>query len=147
MHVSRVPMADCARHGGERIDWCTMPVSFNHTIIGAHDPATSAEFYRLVLGAHPAPSWGPFINLTLDDDTLLQFAPGPVNDPIHMAFLMDEDEFRRGLRALQHLGREYWADPRMSRPGQILDTDEEGLRVYFKDPSGHLLEMLTKPYL
>lgn len=124
-----------------------MPVSFNHTIIGAHEPQTSADFYQAVLGAHAAPNWGPFINLTLDDDTLLQFAAAPVNDPIHMAFLMTEPEFHRGLGVLQELDVPYWADPRMQRPQEISDSEEEGLRVYFRDPSGHFLEMLTKPYL
>ncbi|MGP6173248.1 VOC family protein [Corynebacterium sp. A21] len=122
-----------------------MAVSFNHTIIGAHDPAVSAEFYKVVIGAKDAPSWGPFTNLILDDRTLLQFAAAPVNDPIHMAFLMSEAEFRHGLEMLEHLEVTYWADPRMERPGEI--SDGEGLRVYFKDPSGHFLEMLTQPYL
>lgn len=122
-----------------------MAVSFNHTIIGAHDPAVSAKFYRTVLGAKDAPSWGPFINLILDDETLLQFTVAPVNDPIHMAFLMSEAEFRRGLKVLERLDVQYWADPRMQHPGEI--SEDEGLRVYFRDPSGHFLEMLTRPYL
>lgn len=124
-----------------------MPVSFNHTIIRAHEPQLSADFYRAVLGAHPASSWGPFINVTLADDTLLQFAAAPVNDPIHMAFLMTETEFHRGLDALQEFDVPYWADPQMQRSQAISDSDEDGLRVYFHDPSGHFLEMLTKPYL
>ena len=122
-----------------------MAVSFNHTIIGAHDPRLSADFYLAVLGARPAPNWGPFINILLDDDTLLQFAPAPVNDPIHMAFLMDDAEFDRGYDVLTKLGVEHWADPQMARPGEI--STDEGRRVYFKDPSGHFLEMLTEPYL
>ncbi|EGD56675.1 VOC family protein [Gordonia neofelifaecis] len=122
-----------------------MAVSFNHTIIGAHDPQASAHFYREVLGARPAPDWGPFTNIVLDDATLLQFAPAPVNDPIHMAFLMNDEEFDRGYAALQRRQVEHWADPQMRRPGEI--ATEDGRRVYFKDPSGHLLEMLTQPYL
>lgn len=120
-------------------------VSFNHTIIGAHDPAVSAEFYRVVIGARDAPGWGVFTNLILDDQTLLQFAAAPVNDSVHMAFLMSEAEFHRGLRMLQQLEVQYWADPRMERPGEV--SEEAGLRVYFRDPSGHFLEMLTQPYV
>lgn len=122
-----------------------MPVSFNHMIIGAHDPHTSAQFYRDILGAHEAPNWGPFVNLLLDDDTLLQFAPAPVNDPIHMAFLMSEDEFDAAHRRIEESGIDYWADPQMRRPREIYS--DEGRRVYFKDPSGHYLEILTRPYL
>ncbi|KSU56877.1 MULTISPECIES: VOC family protein [Gordonia] len=122
-----------------------MPVSFNHIIIGAHDPQESADFYLDVLGARPAPGWGPFVNILLDDDTLLQLAPAPVAEPIHMAFLMDDIEFDRGYDALRRRGVDHWADPQMRRPNEI--STEEGRRVYFKDPSGQLLEMLTEPYV
>lgn len=140
-----MPVADRVRHGGAVHESGFVAVSFNHTIIGAHNPAESAEFYRAVLGAREAPNWGPFINLLLDDDTLLQFAPAPVNDAIHMAFLMDDAEFDRGYRYLVDHEVEHWADPQMRRPREI--STEEGRRVYFKDPSGHYLEMLTEPYL
>lgn len=54
-----------------------MPAKFNHTIIAAKDPKASAKFYRTLLEAGEAPSWGPFTNLLLDDGVLLQFAdPG-----------------------------------------------------------------------
>lgn len=43
----------------------SVAVSFNHTIIGAHDLAVSAEFYKVIIGAKDAPSWGPFTNLQL----------------------------------------------------------------------------------
>ncbi|GAC70708.1 VOC family protein [Gordonia soli] len=122
-----------------------MTVSFNHTIIGSHDPVGSAAFYRTILGAREAPGWGPFTNILLDDDTLLQFASGPVNDPVHMAFLMSEEEFDRGYAILVRDGIEHWADPQMRRPNEV--ATDEGRRVYFKDPSGHYLEMLTQPYL
>lgn len=122
-----------------------MAVTFNHLIIPSRDPSTSAQFYRFILGAREAPGWGPFVNLLLDDDTLLQFAVGPVNDPIHLAFLMSEDEFRRGYEVVQKLGIDHWADPRLQRPGEI--ATDEGLRVYFRDPSGHFLELLTEPYV
>ncbi|ATD70414.1 MULTISPECIES: VOC family protein [Gordonia] len=122
-----------------------MPVSFNHIIIGAHEPTVSAQFYVEVLGARPTTNWGPFVNILLDDDTLLQFAPAPVNEPIHLAFLMNDDEFDRGYAALRRRGVEHWADPQMRRPDAI--SIEEGRRVYFKDPSGQLLEMLTEPYV
>ncbi|MCE5289500.1 MAG: VOC family protein [Nocardiaceae bacterium] len=122
-----------------------MAVSFNHMIIGAHDPVRSAEFYRSVLAAREAPNWGPFINILLDDDTLLQFAPAPVNDPVHMAFLVSDDEFDRGYAVLLDRGVEHWADPQRRRPNEV--ATEDGRRVYFCDPSGHYLELLTQPYL
>ena len=39
----------------------------------------------------------------------------------------------------------YWADPGRNQPGQI-NTRDGGRGVYFADPDGHLLEILTRPY-
>ena len=61
-------------------------------------------------------------------DERTRFAPAPVNDPIHMAFLMNDDEFDRGYNALTTLAVDHWADPQMTRPGEI--STDEGKRVY-----------------
>ena len=55
-----------------------MSATFNHTIIAAKDRAVSAAFYRDLLEAAEAPSWGFFTNLQLDGGVLLQFAEPPV---------------------------------------------------------------------
>ncbi len=49
-----------------------MPATFNHTIIASLDGSTSAQFYTELLEAEPAPSWGPFTNISLDDGVMLQ---------------------------------------------------------------------------
>jgi catechol 2,3-dioxygenase-like lactoylglutathione lyase family enzyme len=40
---------------------------------------------------------------------------------------------------------EYWADPARSQPGEI-NTHFSGRGVYFADPDGHMLELITTPY-
>lgn len=40
---------------------------------------------------------------------------------------------------------EHWADPHRRLPGQINHHDG-GRGVYFLDPGGHFLEMITVPY-
>ncbi len=42
-------------------------------------------------------------------------------------------------------GLQHWADPRGTHPGEINHNDG-GRGVYFQDPSGHYLEIITKPY-
>ena len=37
------------------------------------------------------------------------------------------------------------ADPARTRPGEI-NRHSDGRGVYFEDPDGHLLELITKPY-
>lgn len=40
---------------------------------------------------------------------------------------------------------EYWADPGRREQGRINNWDG-GRGVYFDDPNGHLLEIITRPY-
>ena len=123
-----------------------MPALFNHTIIASIDRAVSAEFYRSILEADEAPSWGPFTNLTLAGGVILQFAEPPVEIQMqHYAFLVDDQHFDRAYQRLVSAGVEHWADPQMTRPGET-NTEHGGRGVYFKDPSGHALELITKPY-
>jgi catechol 2,3-dioxygenase-like lactoylglutathione lyase family enzyme len=121
--------------------------TFNHTIIAAKDRTASAAFYRDLLEAAEAPSWGLFTNLRLDDGVLLQFAEPPVEIQMqHYAFLVDDELFDRAYALLVERGIEHWADPRMQRPGET-NTEHGGRGVYFKDPAGHALELITRPYL
>jgi catechol 2,3-dioxygenase-like lactoylglutathione lyase family enzyme len=124
-----------------------MTATFNHTIIAATDRDESARFYRELLELREAPSWGVFTNLQLDDGVLLQFAePGVEIQMNHYAFLVDDDLFDRAYRRLRDFKIEHWADPQMRRPGEI-NTEHGGRGVYFKDPAGHGLELITRPYL
>ncbi|BCW57170.1 catechol 2,3-dioxygenase-like lactoylglutathione lyase family enzyme [Paenarthrobacter nicotinovorans] len=123
-----------------------MPALFNHTIIASLDRAASAAFYQSILEAEEAPSWGPFTNLTLAGGVMLQFAEPPVEIQMqHYAFLVDDQHFDRAYGRLVSAGVEHWADPQMTRPGET-NTEHGGRGVYFKDPSGHALELITKPY-
>ena len=124
-----------------------MSATFNHTIIASKDRAASAAFYRDLLEAAEAPSWGFFTNLRLDGGVLLQFAEPPVEIQMqHYAFLVDDDLFDRAYALLCERGIEHWADPQMKRPGET-NTEHGGRGVYFKDPAGHALELITRPYL
>lgn len=124
-----------------------MSAKFNHTIIAATDPTASASFYRDLLEAAEAPSWGPFTNLLLDDGVLLQFAePGIEFTPVHIAFLVDDEHFDRTYERIRAGDVEHWADPQRTRPGET-NTGHGGRGVYLLDPSGHYLELITKPYL
>jgi catechol 2,3-dioxygenase-like lactoylglutathione lyase family enzyme len=124
-----------------------MPARFNHTIIASIDTAEMAAFYRGILEAADAPSWGPFRNLQIADGVLLQFAAPPIDfPPQHYAYLVDDQHFDRAYARIVAEGREHWADPQRTRPGEI--NDEHGGRgVYLLDPSGHYLELITRPYL
>jgi catechol 2,3-dioxygenase-like lactoylglutathione lyase family enzyme len=88
-----------------------------------------------------------FTNLRLDDGVLLQFAEPPVDIQMqHYAFLIDDELFDRAYQRLRDRGIEHWADPQMRRPGET-NTEHGGRGVYFKDPAGHAIELITRPYL
>ncbi|MFE3144598.1 VOC family protein [Streptomyces scopuliridis] len=124
-----------------------MTVTFNHTIIAAKDRHESARFFRELLELPEAPSWGPFTNIQLPDGVLLQFAELPVEIQMqHYAFLIDDELFDRAYRRLGDHGIEHWADPQMRRSGEI-NNGHGGRGVYFKDPAGHAIELITRPYL
>ncbi|MGW9436690.1 VOC family protein [Streptomyces sp. NPDC055607] len=124
-----------------------MSVTFNHTIVAAKDRHESARFFRELLELPEAPSWGPFVNVRLPDGVLIQFAEPPVEIQMqHYAFLVDEELFERAYGRLCEQGVEHWADPQMRRPGET-NTEHGGRGVYFKDPAGHAMELITRPYL
>ncbi|MBB4161192.1 catechol 2,3-dioxygenase-like lactoylglutathione lyase family enzyme [Streptomyces cinereoruber] len=124
-----------------------MAVTFNHTIVAAKDRHESARFFRELLELPEAPSWGPFVNVQLPDGVLIQFAEPPVEIQMqHYAFLVDDELFERAYGRLCEQGVEHWADPQMKRPGET-NTEHGGRGVYFKDPAGHAMELITRPYL
>ncbi len=63
----------------------------------------------------------------------------------HYAFLIGEDDFDAVLGRIHERKLDHWADPGRSRAGQINHNDG-GRGVYFNDPSGHYLEIITRPY-
>ncbi|WP_432124714.1 VOC family protein [Streptomyces sp. C10-9-1] len=125
-----------------------MTATFNHTIIAARDRHESARFLKELLELAEAPSWGPFASLLLSGGVLLQFAEPPVEEiqMQHYAFLVDDELFDRAYARLCEQGVEHWADPQMRRPGET-NEGHGGRGVYFKDPAGHAMELITRPYL
>jgi catechol 2,3-dioxygenase-like lactoylglutathione lyase family enzyme len=121
-------------------------VQLNHTIVSVRDKRESATFFADILGLGAPTSFGPFLVVQVDNDVSLDFADeaGPVK-PQHYAFLVGETEFDEILGRIRTRGLTYWADPNRRRPGEI-NTNDGGRGVYWKDPSGHFLEIITRPY-
>jgi catechol 2,3-dioxygenase-like lactoylglutathione lyase family enzyme len=125
-----------------------MPIEFNHTIVAARDKRESAEFLTELFGLPSPVPFGHFMTVTLEHGASLDYADASDGDeirPQHYAFLVSEDDFDAIYGKIQSRGLEHWADPGRQRPGEI-NTRDDGRGVYFPDPSGHLLEILTRPY-
>jgi catechol 2,3-dioxygenase-like lactoylglutathione lyase family enzyme len=122
-----------------------MPVHLNHTIVAARDRHASADFLADVLGLKPPTTFGPFAVVQLDNDVSLDFIDEEQVHPRHYAFLVTEEEFDVIFGRIRARRLVYWADPFESRPGEI-NTNDGGRGVYWHDPDGHVLEIITRPY-
>ncbi|MDQ1012517.1 catechol 2,3-dioxygenase-like lactoylglutathione lyase family enzyme [Streptomyces sp. V4I23] len=123
-----------------------MSVEFNHTIVFAKDNRESAAFLAHVLGLEVGQEWGPFIPLALSNGVTLDFATLGDEVPLqHYAFLVSEDEFDGIFRRIEEAGVMYFADPHGKRPGEI-NRNDGGRGMYFHDPAGHGMEVITRPY-
>ncbi|HEX5091971.1 MAG TPA: VOC family protein [Burkholderiales bacterium] len=123
-----------------------MSVALNHTIVHARDARASAEFYAQVFGLPPAVPFGPFLDLeTANGVTLAILGTDEKFDPQHYAFLVSEAEFDAIFGRVKARGLDYWADPAKRQKGEI-NTHFGGRGVYFEDPGGHFLEIITRPY-
>ena len=123
-----------------------MAVELNHSIIWCSDKVRSATFMTGMLGLPPARPFYHFLVVELDNRVSLDFyqKEGEVS-PQHYAFLVGEAEFDAAYRRILDRGITYWADPARIRPGEI-NTHDGGRGLYFEDPDGHLLEIITRPY-
>ena len=123
-----------------------MSVKLNHTIVHARDKRVSAEFFSEIFGlAAPVP-FGPFLGVQTANEVTLDFLE--TDEEIqtqHYAFLITETEFDAIFARIKEKKLPHWADPARSRANQI-NTNDGGRGVYFEDPSGNLLEILTRPY-
>jgi catechol 2,3-dioxygenase-like lactoylglutathione lyase family enzyme len=117
----------------------------NHIIIPAHDKQASARFLGEILGVKPDAQWGPFIPLRTANGVTLDFVDSKDVRTQHYAFLVDDKEFDAGLARLKKDGIKIYGDPHKEQPDKINHHDG-GRGVYFEDPNGHLLEMITTPY-
>jgi catechol 2,3-dioxygenase-like lactoylglutathione lyase family enzyme len=123
-----------------------LAVALNHTIVHARDQRASADFYAQVFGFAPAKAFGPFLDVeTANGVTLAILETDEEFEPQHYAFLVSEDEFDEIFGRIRAHGIDYWADPMQHQLGEI-NHDDGGRGVYFPDPDGHLLEILTRPY-
>ncbi|HUP15214.1 MAG TPA: VOC family protein [Acidimicrobiia bacterium] len=123
-----------------------MTIKLNHTIVFSRDKDASSTFLTNLFGL-PAPvPFGPFLGVEVGNEVTLDFYDEEgQGTPQHYAFLVGEDEFDQIFGRVKARGIDYWADPGHRLQGEI-NTHDGGRGVYFDDPSGHILEIITRPY-
>jgi hypothetical protein len=125
-----------------------MTIAFNHTIVAAKDKKESATFLTELFGLPSPEPFAHFMTVTVANDVSLDYAEVPNGEeirPQHYAFLVSEHDFDAIYGKIRDRGMKHWADPMGARPGEINHNDG-GRGVYFQDPAGHYMEILTRPY-
>lgn len=123
-----------------------MTVQLNHTIVWCHDKQKSSAFMAEILGLPAPKAFHRFMVVELANGVSLDFSEdGDAVVVQHYAFLVSEPEFDAIFARIRDKGLDHWADPARTRPGEI-NTHDGGRGVYFPDPDGHLLEIITRPY-
>jgi len=122
-----------------------MAITLNHTIVPARDSAATARFLCEVLGLAPARQLAHFTVVQVGPTSLDLLQTDEKIASRHFAFLVSEEEFDLIFDRLRERGIRTWADPFHREPDRINRWDD-GRGLYFDDPNGHLLEIITRSY-
>jgi catechol 2,3-dioxygenase-like lactoylglutathione lyase family enzyme len=132
-----------------------MTIRLDHTIVPAKDKIASARFFAEMFGLTVQPDTGHFAEVQVNERLTLLFADepeawgGPGFDPRtgrshHYAFHVSDAEFDAIFGRVKGKGIPYGSDPFSHTNGRI-NTRRGGRGLYFEDPYGHLLEIMTVP--
>lgn len=126
-----------------------MTAHLNHTIVYARDKQVSARFLADILGIAVGPPVARFLPVFLDNGVALDYMNATdmgLTDPTpqHYALLVSEDSFDAAFDRVVAAGVPYHGEPNGDRPGETYTSRNGGRGVYFPDPDGHLMELLTR---
>jgi catechol 2,3-dioxygenase-like lactoylglutathione lyase family enzyme len=130
-----------------------MAIRLDHTIVPAKDKAASARFFAEIFGL--TVDHGFFARVQVNDSLTLAFTDEPEKwgssgyDPAtgqchHYAFHVSDAEFEEILDRVRKSRVPFGSGPYSHTDGRIYNR-RGGRGFYFKDPYGHLLEIMTVP--
>jgi catechol 2,3-dioxygenase-like lactoylglutathione lyase family enzyme len=86
---------------------------------------------------------GPFAPVRVNDALTLDFQEREAFEWHHYAFRVSEEEFDEIFQRIREAGIPYGSGPFTLDDGEI-NHRHGGRGVYFRDPNGHILELLTQ---
>ena len=122
-----------------------MAIVLDHTIVPARDKEASARFLARILGLRYEGTASHFAPLRINDTLTLDFDTDDAFEHHHYAFKVSESEFDDIFGRVKAEGIAYGSGPR-SRTDREINHRHGGRGVYFDDPNGHLMEIITRPY-
>jgi catechol 2,3-dioxygenase-like lactoylglutathione lyase family enzyme len=121
-----------------------MPITLNHTIVPSRDKEGSARFFARMFGLNYAGPVGHFAQVRVNGDLALDWDNRDRFESHHYAFVVTEPEFDAIFGRLTAEGVAYGSGPTSPTDGEI-NHRRGGRGLYFSDPDGHLLEIMTQP--
>jgi catechol 2,3-dioxygenase-like lactoylglutathione lyase family enzyme len=122
-----------------------MTIILNHTIVPARDKVAAARFFAdtFDLDFNEQQS-GHFAPVRVNETLTLLFDEDGSFDSHHYAFHVSDAEFDAIFERIKKAGLSYGSAPWSLDDGKLNDWNG-GRGIYFKDPNGHVLELMTMP--
>jgi len=121
-----------------------MTVTLNHTIVPARDKAAAAKFFAQIFGLKRGRA-GYFSPVRINKSLTLLFSDEDEKfESHHYAFHVSNAEFDAILRRIKKAKLVFGSAPWSLEDGKLNDWNG-GRGVYFRDPDGHVLELMTVP--
>jgi catechol 2,3-dioxygenase-like lactoylglutathione lyase family enzyme len=119
-----------------------MTIQLDHTIVPAHDKEESARFFARIFGRSYDGPMSHFAPVKINDTLTLDFDDRDDFESHHYAFRISEEEFDAIFDRVTREGIVYGSGPR-SLDDMAINHRRGGRGFYFRDPNGHVLEVLT----
>jgi len=123
-----------------------MPVHLDHTIVPAHDKEATARWFAEIMVLEYKGPWGHFAPVKIDEYLSLDFDSNENFQTSHYAFLVTDPEFDAILKRVQDNEIVYGSGP-FNNEDMEINHHHQGRGFYFRDPNGHLLEVITHTYV
>lgn len=121
-----------------------MAIALNHTIVPARDKVAAAKFFARIFGLKRGRA-GHFAPVRLNKAlTLLLSDEDSKFESHHYAFHVSKRDFDAILHRVKKEKIAFGSAPWSLEDGKLNDWNG-GSGVYFRDPDGHVLELMTVP--
>jgi catechol 2,3-dioxygenase-like lactoylglutathione lyase family enzyme len=119
-------------------------ITLNHTIVPAHDKVAAAKFFAGIFGLKRGRS-DYFSPVAINKSLTLLFSDEDAKfESHHYAFHVSNREFDAILGRVKKAKIAFGSAPWSLEDGKLNDWNG-GRGVYFRDPNGHVLELMTVP--
>ena len=118
-----------------------MTITLNHTIVPARDKVAAAKFFAEIFGLKRGRA-GYFAPVRVNKSLTLLFDNDSKFESHHLAFHVSDREFDAIFSRIKKAKLVYGSAPWSLDDGKLNDWGG-GRGVYFQDPDGHVLELMT----